>query len=277
MCPLTKKVLALLTCSILLCGCAVGRDPQDPLENWNRGMFNVNDAIDRTIVKPVAEGYVKVVPQPARTGVSNFFSNLGDIPNAFNNFLQFKITDAIQDLMRFAFNSTLGIFGLIDIASSANLPKHHQDFGQTLGFWGIGTGPYLVLPLLGPSTVRDAPGLLVDSKVDPVWQLDHIPTRNSLAAARYFDARVNLLGASEFAEKAAVDRYTFIRNLYLERRKRPTRDSAAADQKATAAPTKSRLQELDDDEDTKGLALPATRDEGANEAVVAPPAAPATQ
>ncbi len=293
--PYLNLLALALTCGILLSGCAVGRDPQDPLENWNRGVFGFNDAVDRALVKPVAEGYVKIVPQPARTGVSNFFSNLGDIPNAFNNFLQLKIVDAIQDVARFMFNSTLGIFGLIDVASAMNLPKHHEDFGQTLGYWGMGSGPYLILPFLGPSTVRDAPAILVDSLVDPVRQIDHIPTRNQLLAGRYFDARVNLLGASGFADQAAIDRYTFIRNIYLERRKRLIREGLPVDPKHPAVPPKSRLQELDDEEDAAttapskasldksiGTALPANPTQEvntpasppANDSAVTAPAAP---
>jgi phospholipid-binding lipoprotein MlaA len=257
-----------LACSVLLSACAVGRDPHDPLENWNRGVFKFNDTVDRAFVKPVAEGYVKVVPQVARTGVSNFFSNLWDIPNAFNNFLQLKIADAVNDAARFMFNSTFGIFGLIDIASELRMPKHHEDFGQTLGYWGMGSGPYLVLPLLGPSTLRDAPAIVVDSLVEPVRQIDHIPTRNSLLAGRFFDARVNLLGASGFADQAAVDRYSFIRDIYLERRKQLIfggKPARTVDPQAPPLRSKSRLEELEGDEDAP--AAPTVPD-----AATAPPA-----
>jgi phospholipid-binding lipoprotein MlaA len=146
----------------------------------------------------------------------------------------------------------LGFLGFIDVASALKLPKHREDFGQTLGYWGMGSGPYLVLPLLGPSTARDGPAIFVDSLVDPLWQTNDVVARNWLAAERFFDARVNLLGATGFAEHAAIDRYTFIRDIYLERRKNlilDGKDMRRQDPNAPPAPPKSRLQELDDDED----------------------------
>ena len=147
-----------------LAGCATGPDrkPGDPLEPMNRQIFKFNDALDRTIAQPVAKGYQKVTPQPIRQAISNFFSNLGDLGTAANNILQLKITDATEDVMRFVMNSTFGIGGLLDFATPAGLPKHHEDFGLTLGRWGVPAGPYLVLPLFGPSSVRDSTGYIVD-------------------------------------------------------------------------------------------------------------------
>jgi phospholipid-binding lipoprotein MlaA len=240
------------------------------LENWNRGVFKFNDAVDRAVVKPAAEGYVKVVPQPARTGVTNFFSNLSDVPTAFNSLLQLKVGDAITDVTRFAVNSTLGFLGFIDVASALKLPKHREDFGQTLGYWGVGSGPYLVLPLLGPSTARDGPAIFVDSLVDPLWQTNDIVARNWLAAERFFDARVNLLGATGFAEHAAIDRYTFIRDIYLERRKNLILDGKDTRRPDPNAPPKSRLQELDDDEDGTTPALKAPGPQSSAKEAVSP-------
>ena len=152
-----------LACASLLAGCATGpnRKPGDPLEPMNRAIFKFNDSVDQAIAVPVAKGYQKVTPKPMRTAISNFFSNLGDLGNVANNLLQLKITDATEDLMRFAFNTTFGIGGLIDWATPAGLPKHDQDFGLTLGHYGVPAGPYLVLPLLGPSSVRDSTPSLV--------------------------------------------------------------------------------------------------------------------
>ena len=155
-------------------GCATGpdRNPKDPLEPMNRKIFTFNDTLDTYVAKPVAQFYVDYTPSPFRTAVSNFFSNLGDFSNFANNLLQLKITDATQDLMRIAMNSVFGIGGLIDIASPAGLPKHHQDFGLTLGHYGMPSGPYLVLPLLGPSSVRDSTTWLVDWRVNPLSYSD---------------------------------------------------------------------------------------------------------
>lgn len=200
-------------------GCATGpnRTPGDPFEPTNRVIFKVNDTVDRTIAQPIAKGYQKVTPQPLRQAITNFFSNLGDIGTFANNLLQLKITDATEDLMRVAMNTTFGIFGLIDFATPAGLPKHHQDFGLTLGHYGVPAGPYLVLPLFGPSSVRDGIGMGVDVKfnllnyISPAW-------RNPMYISQFVSVRSDLLGATNLLEQAALDKYSFVRDAYRQQR-----------------------------------------------------------
>ncbi|MDX1515140.1 MAG: VacJ family lipoprotein, partial [Gammaproteobacteria bacterium] len=161
----------------LLSGCATGGVEEDPLEGFNRAVFAFNDTFDNAIAKPVARGYQTVMPAPADTAVTNFFGNLADVGNAINNLLQLKITRAFEDAGRVAFNTTFGLGGLIDFASGVGMDKHNEDFGQTLGYWGVESGAYLVLPFLGPSSVRDAVGLAVDTfAFDPVFYVNHTPT-----------------------------------------------------------------------------------------------------
>ncbi len=227
---LRNTVLALAATG-LISGCATGPDrkPGDPFEPANRVIFNFNDGVDRFVAVPVAKGYQKVTPQPLRTAVSNFFSNLGDLTNAANNLLQLKITDATEDFVRFAFNSTFGLGGLLDWATPAGLPKHHQDFGLTLGHWGIPSGPYLVLPLFGPSTVRDSMGLIVDVKFNPLNYIEPA-VRNPLYVLQFVSVRSDLLGASDLLQQAALDKYSFVRDAYTQQRKarlRGTGDNAA--------------------------------------------------
>lgn len=210
---------ALLFFIALLAGCATSGNSRDPLEPVNRAIYGFNDGFDRVIAKPIAETYRSAVPALVRLGVSNFFSNLNDIWIFVNNVLQGKPLEASDDFGRFAINSTLGLFGLIDIASDFGLEKHNEDFGQTLGRWGVGSGPYLMLPFIGPSTVRDALShRLVDTKADFVVQADHVPTRNTLFFTRVIDVRANLLDTSRIVDEAALDNYSFIRDAYLQRR-----------------------------------------------------------
>lgn len=192
---------------------------KDPFEKFNRAMFEFNDTLDRGIFKPVAEGYKAVLPEPARNCIGNVFSNVGDVWIAANNLLQGKPVEAVSDLCRVVINSTVGLLGCFDVASDIGLVKHNEDLGQTLGRWGIGSGPYLVLPIFGPSTVRDTFGLIGDVKANPVANLGHVRTRNSLLALRFVDARASLLSASDILEKVALDRYTFVRDAYLQRRR----------------------------------------------------------
>ncbi|SMG58491.1 MlaA family lipoprotein [Paraburkholderia susongensis] len=208
-----------LTAAGLISGCATAPDrkPGDPFEPVNRVIFNFNDGVDRYIAAPVAKGYQKVTPQPLRTAVSNFFSNLGDLTNAANALLQLKITDATEDIVRFAFNSVFGIGGLLDWATPAGLPKHHQDFGLTLGHWGIPSGPYLVLPLFGPSTVRDSMGLVVDVKFNPLNYVEPA-TRNPLYVLQFVSTRSDMLGATDLLQQAALDKYSFVRDAYTQQR-----------------------------------------------------------
>ncbi|MFH1043855.1 MAG: VacJ family lipoprotein [Pseudomonadota bacterium] len=202
-------------------GCATtGGSPNDPLEGYNRAMFGFNDGVDKAIIKPVASGYKTVMPEFARTGATNFFANLGDFWIGVNNILQGKVGAGLGDFGRFAMNTTAGILGLFDIASNAGLEKHNEDFGQTLGRWGVGGGAYVVLPILGPSNVRDGVSrLLVDWHGDPIWHVGNIPTRNELIGVRAVDNRANLLDVSRLAEEAALDHYAYVRDAYLQRRR----------------------------------------------------------
>ena len=213
--------VSLLTALVGLGGCATtGGNPDDPLEGYNRAMFRFNDGVDKAIIKPVASGYKAVMPEFARTGVTNFFSNLGDVWIGVNNMLQGKLGAGASDFGRFAINSTVGILGLFDVASNAGLDKHNEDFGQTLGRWGMGSGAYVVLPILGPSTVRDGISrLAIDWHGDPLWYVGNIPTRNELLGVRAVDSRANLLDAGRLAEEAALDPYAYVRSAYLQRRR----------------------------------------------------------
>ncbi|SAL68066.1 phospholipid-binding lipoprotein MlaA [Burkholderia sp. D7] len=209
----------LLAAAFALSGCATGPDrkPGDPLEPMNREIFKFNDAADKYVARPIATGYVKVTPAPLRTAISSFFSNIGDIGNFANNLLQLKITDATEDLMRIAINSTFGIGGLIDWATPAGLPKHDQDFGLTLGHYGVPSGPYLVLPLLGPSSVRDATNWIASYPLSPGTYLS-TEADVSLFVMRFVSARADLLGATDILSQAALDKYAFVRDAYTQRR-----------------------------------------------------------
>ena len=211
----------LLTALVGLGGCATtGGGSNDPLEGYNRAMFGFNDALDKVIFKPVASGYKTVMPDLARTGVTNFFANLGDIWIGINNVLQGKVGAGAGDLGRFALNSTVGILGLIDVASSVGLEKHNEDFGQTLGRWGIGSGAYVVLPFFGPSNLRDGfSRLVVDWHGDPLWYVYNIPTRNQLIGVRIVENRADLLDVGRLAEEAALDHYAYVRDAYTQRRR----------------------------------------------------------
>ena len=204
---------------LLLGGCASNGERYDPLEPLNRGIYQFNDAVDKAVLKPVATGYQEVVPTPVRTGVGNFFSNLDDVIVVANDLLQFKLAQAASDTGRVVFNTTFGVLGVFDVATGWDLPKHDEDLGQTLGYWGLGNGPYLVLPLLGPSTLRDSVGLAGDSHVDPLWNVNDVPTRNSGEAVKAVDTRARLLSAEKVVEEAAIDKYVFIRDAYLQKRR----------------------------------------------------------
>lgn len=220
--PFARRLHLMLLAGLtaLLAGCATGPDanPRDPLEPFNRGMYRFNDAVDTAVVKPVATAYVEVAPQPVRTGVNNFFSNLGDLWSTFNAMFQLRPKEAGENLMRFSVNTVFGLGGLLDIASEAGIPRTKIDFGQTMGRWGVPSGPYVVLPFLGPSSVRDTTGLVVDLAADPLNQLDNKANRNALWALEVVDIRAGLLGASNVLEEAALDKYSFTRDLYLNRR-----------------------------------------------------------
>ena len=209
-----------LAASIALSGCAANGDPRDPIEPVNRAIHSFNDGFDRAIMKPVAQGYQAVTPRIAQTGIRNFFSNLDDVTVLTNDILQLKVEQSTRDLLRLSFNSTFGLFGLLDIASEMGLKKHSEDFGQTLGRWGVSTGPYLVLPFIGPSNLRDTVGFSVDSKhTDLVRNIEDVPTRNPVLALRLIQRRAELLGVKRAVDEAALDNYEFTRDFFLERRR----------------------------------------------------------
>ena len=222
---------AMLTVTFLVTACATtapgaGSDPRDPYENYNRSMFTFNKTIDDNVLKPVATGYVNVVPAVVREAIGNFFANIGDVWTAANNYMQGKPKDGTTDLVRVIFNSTIGIAGLIDVATPMGLPKHEEDFGQTLGVWGAKSGPYFVLPLFGPSTVRDALAKPVDLYADPLTASNDVPVRakNTGRALRLVDDRAAVLDSTAILEGAALDPYQFFRDAYLQRRESRVRD-----------------------------------------------------
>jgi phospholipid-binding lipoprotein MlaA len=210
-------VLALLAVG-QLGGCATSVARQDPIEGFNRAVFAFNEGLDTLVIRPVAKGYEFALPEAVRTGVSNFFGNIADVFIAVNNLLQGKPAEAASDAGRFVVNSTIGILGLFDVASDMGLEKHDEDFGQTFGRWGAGPGPYLVVPFFGPRDVRDTVGLALDLTADPVGDIDRVPARNALAALRAISDRAALLPADKIIEEAALDKYSYIRDAYLQRR-----------------------------------------------------------
>ncbi|GAA0784584.1 MlaA family lipoprotein [Marinobacterium sediminicola] len=208
---------------VLVAAPVMAETEQDPWEGFNRSIYSFNETVDRYALKPLAQGYRYVTPDVAEKGVSNFFDNIADVGNLFNNLLQFKFEAAGKTFARLTFNSTFGLAGLIDVATPMGIEAHEEDFGQTLGYWGVGSGPYLMLPLLGPSTVRDGLAKPVDWMVDPVGDVDHVPTRNTLYGLRLVDTRSRLLKAEQII---SGDKYAFIRDAYLQRREYQINDGA---------------------------------------------------
>ena len=225
------RAITLGVAALALAGCSTVQTPskEDPWEGFNRTVYTFNDKVDTYALKPVAQGYVKVTPQPVRDSVTNFFSNIGDVYNVANNFLQLRIADGVSDIMRIVINTVFGVGGLFDVATLAKLPKHNQDFGLTLGHYGVPPGPYLVLPLFGPSTVRDGVGLVGNYFINPLTYVDPAGLSWGLYGLNVVSTRANLLGASDLLEGAAIDRYSFIRNAYLQRRRYLLSDGHAAD------------------------------------------------
>jgi len=215
----------------LLAGCATGpnANPADPLEPLNRQVARFNDTVDDAVLRPVATVYRQVLPSPVRTGVNNFFSNLSDVWSFANSVAQLKLQDSAQTFMRVNVNTFFGLGGLLDIATEAGIDRHTEDFGQTLGYWGVPSGPYLVLPLLGPSTLRDAAALPIDINGDPVNYVTNIPLRNSMYALRLVDIRSNLLRAGQLLQDAALDKYSFTRDAFLQRRRSEIHDGNLPD------------------------------------------------
>ena len=224
--------------------------PNDPFESYNRSIYQFNDSLDTYLLKPVAQGYDAITPNPIQKSVSNFFSNLDDIIVLVNDLFQLKFSQAASDTGRIIINSSIGLFGLIDWASDIGLEKHHEDFGQTLGYWGVPSGPYFILPFIGPASIRDTSGLVVDSTYfDPVYKELHEdfppPKRENEAAAlgmtvlKTIDIRAKLLKAEKILDEAALDRYIFIREAYLQQRQNRVYDGN---------PPVNEEQEFDEDE-----------------------------
>ncbi len=212
-------VLALAVVATLA-GCATGpnRDPRDPIEPFNRGVERFNDAMDKAVLKPVATAYAEVTPDPVRTAVGNFFGNLRDVWTATNATLQLRGEDAATSFLRVGVNTAFGLGGLLDIATDMRLYRVSADFGQTLGYWGVPPGPYVVLPIFGPSTVRDTVGMGVEARGDLVQGVSDVPSRNTLYTLRAIETRAGLLRAGAVLDEAALDKYSFTREVFLQRR-----------------------------------------------------------
>ena len=247
--PISPYRLALIACALLLGGCAAGPHPKDPWESWNRNVYEFNQVVDKVALKPAAKGYRKVVPPPVRGGVTNFFGNFRDVTSAVNNLLQFKLGNALSDVGRVLVNSTVGLFGVFDIATPLGLEKHDEDFGQTLGYWGVASGPYVVLPFLGPSTVRDSAGLVGDYFTDPEFYIFEDDALGwGVFGLRIVNLRANLLAAERVLDEAAIDRYAFLRDAYLQRRLSQIHDGNPSDAAGTdGAPRRKTLKELEEE------------------------------
>lgn len=223
----TKSLCLAILCALTLSACA-STGNKDPLEGMNRGIYKFNDVADKAVIKPIAGAYKAVLPSPVRSGVNNFFGNLNTFVSVINDLLQFKFDKAFTGAGRFVINSTFGVAGLIDVASMDGIEKRNEDFGQTLGHWGMGSGAYLVLPLLGPSSVRDTTGFVVDTLAfDPLAYVDDPATRNSARALKILDRRAQLLPGSDLLDEAALDPYAFMRDAYFQRRQNQIFDGNA--------------------------------------------------
>ncbi|MBA5604727.1 VacJ family lipoprotein [Duganella sp. FT3S] len=234
-----RSLTLALGAAVLLSGCA-GPNPRDPYESFNRAMFKFNDTVDQVALKPAATAYRAVLPSFVQTGIDNFFGNLADVWSAVNNLLQGKGEAGMSDVARVTLNTSFGLLGLIDFASQAGLPKHNEDFGQTLGYWGVPSGPYLMLPLFGASTVRDTAALPLDFNGD-LWRYkEPVYLRNIGTATRAVDQRANLLDASSLLEDAALDRYEFVRDGFLQRRESKVYDGEE--------PPRKKKQAMEDDD-----------------------------
>ncbi len=214
---MSSVLLALVFCGLSACA-TTANNAKDPYEGFNRMMFSVNEGLD-VVAKPIAQGYDAAAPLPVKAAVGNFFDNISDVWTALNNLLQGKVEQAVSDVGRVLVNTTVGIGGVFDVASDMGLQKHSEDLGQTLGKWGVGDGPYFFWPLIGPRTARDTLGWGVDIYADPVRRLKNVALRNSLAGTRLVDTRASLLASDKVVEEAAFDKYTYIRDAYLQHRR----------------------------------------------------------
>jgi len=234
----------------LLCACATGPNKQDPLEPMNRRIHRFNNVVDKTVLKPAAKGYKKVVPSGARKGVTNFFRNIGMIVTTLNDALQLKGEKVPVDVMRFACNTVFGLGGVIDVASELNIEYRDEDFGQTLGYWGVKSGPYLVLPLLGPSSIRDGPSRLLDMYASPFFHVDEdsVEVVWSLVLLDTVNTRASLLPLDSLLDQQ-VDPYSFLRDTYLQRREYLVHDGNPTTPKGPPDATRPKsLRELEEEE-----------------------------
>ena len=218
--------MAIVLAVLLTAGCATVREARggpgqrlDPWESWNRKVFAFNEELDAKVLKPVATAYSNIVPQLVRRGVDNFFGNFADAWSAVNNFLQGKAERGLADVIRVGTNSVFGVFGLLDVATEFGLDHQYEDFGQTLGTWGVGAGAYVVWPLFGPSTVRESVALPLDLSVSPALEFRDGASKYAISALRLVNTRANLLGAGRVVDDIALDKYTFVRDAYLQRRR----------------------------------------------------------
>ena len=222
----SRRVALLAVVLAVLAGCTTIREGRggpgqrlDPWENWNRKVFNFNEALDDVVLEPVATFYSDVVPQVFRRGVTNFFNNFSDAWSAINNMLQGKFEAGFQDATRVGTNTLFGLLGILDVASEMGLEHHYEDFGQTLGHYGVGAGAYVVLPLLGPSTVRDTAATVVDRLASPPALFDGTGKQVGFTLLQIINTRADLLGATRVIDAISLDKYTFIRDAYLQRRR----------------------------------------------------------
>jgi phospholipid-binding lipoprotein MlaA len=223
----TRLPIWLITVAVLLLqGCATlnaarGGPGQklDPWENWNRKVFSFNESVDDAVLKPVATAYSNVVPQPVRDGVNNFFGNFSDAWSAFNSFLQGKVGDGATGVIRVGTNTVFGLLGVLDVAGEMGISRGNEDFGQTLGHWGVGPGAYVVWPILGPSTVRESFALPLDRSVSPALVINDGGSQGAISVLQVINLRASLLGASKVVDDIALDKYTFVRDGYLQRRR----------------------------------------------------------
>ncbi|MES3002678.1 MAG: VacJ family lipoprotein [Pseudomonadota bacterium] len=237
------RLVILGALALALTGCAAfGKNPRDPLEPMNREVTKFNQGIDSVVLKPASTVYKQTVPPMVRTGVSNFFGNLSDAWSFVNSALQFKFQNAAENFMRLNVNTFFGLGGILDVASELNIERHKEDFGQTLGRWGVPAGPYVVLPLLGPSTMRDTLALTIDRQGDLVHYVDPASSRNALYVLRAVDVRSNLLRLGSVIDEAALDKYSFTREAYLQKRRAEiteVKDSDGAEPKADGTPAQN--------------------------------------
>jgi phospholipid-binding lipoprotein MlaA len=214
---------AVLVSMLLVVGCASVppeyRDPRDPWQAYNRAVFQFNTDFDNAFLKPTAKAYRFVTPEPLDKGITNFFNNIADATSAVNNALQFKLSRAGSDVGRVFVNTTVGFVGFFDVASNLGLPSYKEDFGQTLGYWGFGAGPFFMMPILGPSSVRDTFGFAGDVALDPFFSLQKNEIYWGFITLRVVDRRADLLAAGDLIDEAAIDPYSFVRDAYLQRRR----------------------------------------------------------